>query len=52
MRGAVHAQREIAEALGVPRSTVNYQCNMLVRSRELRSEKMGRKKRYWPEENT
>ena len=45
-------QREIAETLGVPRSTVNYQCNMLVRSGEIRSEKMGRKKRYWPEENT
>jgi len=44
-------QKEMARAIGVPLSTVNYQCNMLVRSGEIRSEKMGRKKRYWPEED-
>jgi predicted transcriptional regulator len=40
-------QKDMAKTLGVPRSTVNYHCNLLVRSGKIRSSKKGRKKRYY-----
>jgi predicted transcriptional regulator len=40
--------RDMASELGVARSTINYHCNLLVRSGRIEYRKLGPKKSYWP----
>ena len=44
------SQKEIARNLGVDRSTVNYHINMMVGAGIIRSDKLGRTKRYYIQE--
>lgn len=45
------SQKEIAKALGVDKSTVNYHINMMVGAGIIRSDKLGRTKRYYIDES-
>ena len=45
------SQKEIAKALGVDKSTVNYHINMMVGAGIIRSDKFGRSKRYYVPES-